>query len=378
MDNELKKTHVHDWHIKHARMTEFAGYHMPVWYSSIEKEHLAVRNNVGVFDVTHMGRFFVEGPEASDFLNYVITRDVKKASEGQALYSVMLNEKGGIIDDLIVYKMSSTKYFVVVNASNKEKDFNWLTKHASNYDVSVTNHSDVMPMFAIQGPKAPELLSRISNIDVDNLGRFFFSEGEIFGRRAIVARTGYTGEDGFEVSFYDIPLEKAEIAIKLWEQILDAGKTLGIEPCGLGARDSLRLEAGMVLYGNDIDENTTPIEAAIKYALDIDKDSYIGKEVIDKQLSEGVSRVRIGFIMLERAIPRHNFDILDSSGNVLGHVTSGGYSPLIKNGIGMGYVPTEYNKSGIELFINVRGKNKKAKTVKPRRMLKEIKKMAQG
>ncbi|MGQ4833270.1 MAG: glycine cleavage system aminomethyltransferase GcvT [Candidatus Asgardarchaeia archaeon] len=378
MSKELKKTHVHDWHVKHARMTEFAGYHMPVWYSSIEKEHLAVRNSVGIFDVTHMGRFFVEGSDATEFLNYVVTRDVKKAKEGQALYSVMLNEKGGIIDDLIVYKMSSTKYFVVVNASNKEKDFNWLNKHASSFDVSITNHSDEMPMFAIQGPKAPDLLSKVSNIDVPNLGRFFFSEGELFGYRAIVARTGYTGEDGFEVSFYNIPLEHSDKAIALWEKILEAGREFNIEPCGLGARDSLRLEAGMVLYGNDIDENTTPIEAAIKYALDIDKENYIGKDIIDKQLEEGVSRIRIGIIMLERAIPRHDFDILDSSGNILGHLTSGGYSPLIKNGIGMGYVPIEYNKSGIELFINVRGKNKKAKTVKPRRMLKEIKKMAQG
>ncbi|MCD6514319.1 MAG: glycine cleavage system aminomethyltransferase GcvT [Candidatus Odinarchaeota archaeon] len=378
MEKTLKKTHVHDWHVKHARMIEFAGFHMPVWYTSIEDEHMAVRNSVGIFDVTHMGRFFVVGSEATDFLNYVVTRDVKKAANGQALYSVMLNEKGGIVDDLIVYKINPERFLVVVNASNKEKDFNWLKKHATNYDVTLTDRSDEMPMFAIQGPKAEELLFKIVDFDVKSLGKFMLAEGKLLGHKAVIARTGYTGEDGFEVSLYDMPLDESDKVIKIWEDILNIGKDLGIKPCGLGARDSLRLEAGLVLYGNDIDDTTTPIEASIKYALDLDKEDYIGKEVIDEQIKNGVSRIRMGFIMIDKAIPRHDFDVLDSSGNVIGHLTSGGYSPLIKNGIAMGYVPIEFGKSDIEVFINVRGRNKKAKTVKPRRMLKVLRKMSQG
>mgnify|MGYP000734072144 CR=1 FL=1 len=371
-----KKTHFYDWHKERARMTEFAGYDMPVWYTRVEKEHMTVRKNVGVFDVTHMGRFIVSGPEATKFLDYMVSRDLKKAYSGQALYSVLLNAHGGIIDDLIVYKKSETDYFVVVNASNKEKDFNWFKSHIKDFDAEIKDISDNTPMLAIQGPKTADLFRKIIGNKVDEIPKFNFAEVDDFlGTRVIMARTGYTGEDGFEVSFLNIPMSDSSKAIEILEKLLELGKDLGIAPCGLGARDSLRLEAGMVLYGNDMDENTTPLEARIKYALDLDKENFIGQEALKKQLEEGIKRIRIGFIMEEKGIPRHHQEIFTESKEKIGTVSSGGYSPLIKNGIGMGYVPTEHKKDDFVL-INIRGRFKKAKVVSPRRMLRELKKMS--
>ncbi len=371
-----RKTHFYDWHKERARMTEFAGYDMPVWYTRVEKEHITVRKNVGIFDVTHMGRFIVNGPEATKFLDYMVSRDLKKAYSGQALYSVLLNKHGGIIDDLIVYKKSETDYFVVVNASNKEKDFNWFKSHIKDFDAEIKDISDNTPMLAIQGPKTADLFRKIIGSKVDEIPKFNFAEVDDFlGTKVIMARTGYTGEDGFEVSFLDIPMSNSAEAIEILEKLLELGKDLGIAPCGLGARDSLRLEAGMVLYGNDMDENTTPLEARIKYALNLDKENFIGLDALKKQLEEGIKRIRIGFIMEEKGIPRHHQEIFTESKEKLGTVSSGGYSPLIKNGIGMGYVPTEHKKDNFVL-INIRGRFKKAKVVSPRRMLRELKKMS--
>ncbi|MCD6484370.1 MAG: glycine cleavage system aminomethyltransferase GcvT [Candidatus Odinarchaeota archaeon] len=370
-----RKTHFYDWHKERARMTEFAGYDMPVWYTRVEKEHITVRKNVGIFDVTHMGRFIVNGPEATKFLDYMVSRDLKKAYSGQALYSVLLNKHGGIIDDLIVYKKSETDYFVVVNASNKEKDFNWFKSHIKDFDAEIKDISDNTPMLAIQGPKTADLFRKIIGSKVDEIPKFNFAEVDDFlGTKVIMARTGYTGEDGFEVSFLDIPMSNSAEAIEILEKLLELGKDLGIAPCGLGARDSLRLEAGMVLYGNDMDENTTPLEARIKYALNLDKENFIGLDALKKQLEEGIKRIRIGFIMEEKGIPRHHQEIFTESKEKLGTVSSGGYSPLIKNGIGMGYVPTEHKKDNFVL-INIRGRFKKAKVVSPRRMLRELKKI---
>ena len=349
---------------------------MPVWYTRVEKEHITVRKNVGIFDVTHMGRFIVNGPEATKFLDYMVSRDLKKAYSGQALYSVLLNKHGGIIDDLIVYKKSETDYFVVVNASNKEKDFNWFKSHIKDFDAEIKDISDNTPMLAIQGPKTADLFRKIIGSKVDEIPKFNFAEVDDFlGTKVIMARTGYTGEDGFEVSFLDIPMSNSAKAIEILEKLLELGKDLGIAPCGLGARDSLRLEAGMVLYGNDMDENTTPLEARIKYALNLDKENFIGLDALKKQLEEGIKRIRIGFIMEEKGIPRHHQEIFTESKEKLGTVSSGGYSPLIKNGIGMGYVPTEHKKDNFVL-INIRGRFKKAKVVSPRRMLRELKKMS--
>ena len=371
-----RKTHFYDWHKERARMTEFAGYDMPVWYTRVEKEHITVRKNVGIFDVTHMGRFIVNGPEATKFLDYMVSRDLKKAYSGQALYSVLLNKHGGIIDDLIVYKKSETDYFVVVNASNKEKDFNWFKSHIKDFDAEIKDISDNTPMLAIQGPKTADLFRKIIGSKVDEIPKFNFAEVDDFlGTKVIMARTGYTGEDGFEVSFLDIPMSNSAKAIEILEKLLELGKDLGIAPCGLGARDSLRLEAGMVLYGNDMDENTTPLEARIKYALNLDKENFIGLDALKKQLEEGIKRIRIGFIMEEKGIPRHHQEIFTETKEKLGTVSSGGYSPLIKNGIGMGYVPTEHKKDNFVL-INIRGRFKKAKVVSPRRMLRELKKMS--
>jgi len=310
-----KKTHFYDWHKERARMTEFAGYDMPVWYTRVEKEHMTVRKNVGVFDVTHMGRFIVSGPEATKFLDYMVSRDLKKAYSGQALYSVLLNAHGGIIDDLIVYKKSETDYFVVVNASNKEKDFNWFKSHIKDFDAEIKDISDNTPMLAIQGPKTADLFRKIIGNKVDEIPKFNFAEVDDFlGTRVIMARTGYTGEDGFEVSFLNIPMSDSSKAIEILEKLLE-------------------------------------------------------------QLEEGIKRIRIGFIMEEKGIPRHHQEIFTESKEKIGTVSSGGYSPLIKNGIGMGYVPTEHKKDDFVL-INIRGRFKKAKVVSPRRMLRELKKMS--
>ena len=329
---------------------------MPIYYKDITPEHLAVRNSVGVFDISHMGRVLVTGIDSERFLNYLITNDVSTLQPNAAQYSVMCTENGGIIDDFVLYRLENEKFLVVFNASNREKDYNWLVRNAKGYNVKIEEISDNVAMFAIQGPNAEKTLQEISTEDLSKIGRFRCGPSKLAGVEVFLSRTGYTGEDGFEIFVWNASLAKPENAVKLWKTILDAGKTLGIEPCGLGARDTLRLEAGLCLYGNDIDETTTPLEAALGFVVKLQKDRFIGKEVLMKQKAEGVKRKRVGIRMTDRGIPRQGFEIYTESGEQAGSMTSGTFSPLLNFGIGMGYVQTPQAQEGNTVGVRIRGK----------------------
>ena len=344
-------------------MTLFAGFEMPLWYKGIIPEHLAVRNSVGIFDITHMGRAIITGPEAEKFLNYVSTNDVSKLTPLSAQYSTLCNEKGGIKDDFVVSRLEKDKFLMVYNASNRAKDYEWLTLHARKFDVKVEDASDNIAMFAVQGPKAEETLQKISTEDLSQIGRFKCGWTKLADIQVFLSRTGYTGEDGFEIFVWNSPISNPEKAVKVWNSILEAGREFGIQPCGLGARDTLRLEAGMCLYGNDINEDTTPLEARISFVVKFDKDEFIGKEALLKQKEEGLKRRRIGIKMLERGIPRKGYGIY-KNGEKIGEITSGTFSPFLENGIGMGYVKIEYDNEGEKVTVDIRGKQLKAEIIK--------------
>jgi aminomethyltransferase len=344
-------------------MTVFAGFEMPLWYTNVTPEHLAVRNNVGIFDISHMGRVIVSGPDAERFLNYVITNDVSKLLPNSAQYSVMCNEKGGIIDDFVVYRLEMEKFLVVFNASNREKDYNWLVKNSKEFNVKIEEVSDSVAMFAVQGPNAEKTLAKISSEDLSKIERFKCGHTRLSEVEVFISRTGYTGEDGFEVFVWNASLAKPDNAVKLWNAILEAGKTFEIKPCGLGARDTLRLEAGMCLYGNDIDENITPLEAALGFVVKLQKDNFIGKDALLKQKTEGIRRKRVGIQMIDQGIPRLGFEIYGADGAKIGYVTSGTFSPLLRYGIGMGYVEVSKALEGNIVNVKIRGKLAHAKIV---------------
>ena len=358
-----KRTHLYNFHQQNAKMTLFAGFEMPLWYKGIIPEHLAVRNSVGIFDITHMGRAIIEGPEAEKFLNYVSTNDVSKLTSLSAQYSTLCNEKGGIIDDFVVSRLEEEKFLMVYNASNRAKDYEWLTMHAKKFDVKIEDVSDDIAMFAVQGPKAQETLQKISTEDLSQIGRFKCGWTKLADIEVFLSRTGYTGEDGFEVFVWNSPVSNPEKAMKVWSSILEAGREFDIEPCGLGARDTLRLEAGMCLYGNDIDENTTPLEARISFVVKFDKENFIGKEALLKQKEEGIKRRRVGIKMIDRGIPRKGYGIY-KDGEKIGEITSGTFSPFLENGIGMGYVKIEHAKEGEEVTVEIRERRLKAEIVK--------------
>jgi len=358
-----KKTHLYNFHKQNAKMTLFAGFEMPLWYKGIIPEHLAVRNSVGIFDITHMGRAIITGPEAEKFLNYVSTNDVSKLTPLSAQYSTLCNEKGGIKDDFVVSRLEKDRFLMVYNASNRAKDYEWLTLHAKKFDVKVEDVSDNIAMFAVQGPKAEETLHKISTEDLSQIGRFKCGWTKLADIEVFLSRTGYTGEDGFEIFVWDSPVSNPEKAVKVWNSILEAGKEFDIQPCGLGARDTLRLEAGMCLYGNDINEDTTPLEARISFVVKFDKESFIGKEALLKQKEEGLKRRRVGIKMLERGIPRKGYGIY-KNGEKIGEVTSGTFSPFLEAGIGMGYVKIEYDNESEEVTVDIRGKQLRAKIIK--------------
>jgi aminomethyltransferase len=358
-----RRTQLYEVHKKSAKLTVFAGFEMPLWYKGIIQEHLAVRNSVGIFDISHMGRVIIQGPDSERFLNYVITNDVSKLSPNSAQYSVMCNEKGGIIDDFVIYRLESEKFMFVANAANREKDYNWLVKNSKNFNVELTEISDSVAMLSVQGPKAEKTLQKISTEDLSKIERFKGAPARLANMEVFVSRTGYTGEDGFEIFIWNTPLDKPTNAVKLWDAILEAGKDFGIEPCGLGARDTLRLEAGMCLYGNDMDETTTPLEAALSFVVKLQKDNFIGKEVLLKQKAEGIKRKRVGLLMLEQGIPRRNYEVCDDKGGNIGYVTSGTFSPLLNCGIGMAYVAMPSAQEGNFVNVKIRGKLVKAKIV---------------
>jgi aminomethyltransferase len=358
---KTRKTQLYQVHKQTAKLTDFAGFEMPLYFKGIIPEHLAVRNNVGVFDISHMGRVIIEGADSERFLNHVITNDVSKLSPNSALYSVMCTENGGIIDDFVVYRLETEKFLAVFNASNREKDYNWLTKNSQVFRVRIEEISDNVAMLAVQGPNAAKTLQKISTEDLSKIERFKCSPAHLANTEAFLARTGYTGEDGFEVFIWNASLAKPDNAVKLWNTILEVGKPYGIEPCGLGARDTLRLEAGLCLYGNDIDENTTPLEAGLGFVVKLQKDSFIGKDALQKQKTEGVKRKRIGIMVMEQGIPRPNFEIYNDKNEKIGHLTSGTFSPLLKSGVGMGYVETSQANEGSIVNVKIRDKLAKAR-----------------
>ncbi|MGC9345780.1 MAG: glycine cleavage system aminomethyltransferase GcvT, partial [Candidatus Bathyarchaeales archaeon] len=346
LTEKVRRTQLYEVHKQTAKLTVFAGFEMPIWYKGIIPEHLAVRNSVGIFDISHMGRVIIAGADSECFLNYVITNDVSRLSPNSAQYSVMCNKNGGIIDDFVAYWLETEKFLIVFNASNREKDYNWLIKNAESFRVKIEDVSDNVAMFAVQGPNAEKTLQKISTEDLSKIGRFKCGHSRLADVDVFVSRTGYTGEDGFEVFIWNASLTRPDNAVKLWNAILDAGKTFGIEPCGLGARDTLRLEAGMCLYGNDIDESTTPLEARLSFVVKFQKDNFIGKEALLKQKKEGVTRKRVGIKMIERGIPRPDFEVYDDKGEKIGRMTSGTFSPLLKCGIGMAYIQTSKAQEG--------------------------------
>jgi len=360
---QLKKTHLYEFHKRTAKMTEFAGFDMPVWYKSIISEHLAVRNSVGVFDITHMGRTFVTGARSEAFLNYVTTNDVSTLTPSSAHYSTFCNEQGGIRDDFVLSRLEPEKFFIVYNAANRTKDYEWLSKNTQPYNVKVEDVSDNIAMFAVQGPKAQPTLQKIAGADLSKVERFKCSWTKLAGEDGFVSRTGYTGEDGFEVFVWNTPVTNPAKAVKVWEAILEAGKEFGIEPCGLGARDTLRLEAGMCLYGNDIDETTTPLEAGLGFVVKLKKDSFIGKDALTKQKAEGIKRKRVGLIMLEKSIPRQGHEVWKDNKQI-GHVTSGTFSPILEKGIAVAYVQIEHATEGNKVAIKIRDKLAEAQIVK--------------
>lgn len=336
-----------------AKMVPFAGFNMPVRYSSDIEEHMTVRNGVGVFDVSHMGEFTIKGSQALDLIQRVNSNDASKLVDGQAQYSCLPNETGGIVDDLIVYKIKENDYLVVVNASNIDKDWNWISKFNTK-GAEMKNVSDDICLFAIQGPKAVGVLQKLTSVDLSTIKYYHFTIGDFAGaKNVILSNTGYTGAGGFEIY-----VNKAD-GEKVWNAIFEAGKPENIKPIGLGARDTLRLEMGFCLYGNDIDDTTSPIEGGLGWITKFTKE-FTNAANIKKQKEEGVAKKLVGFKMVDKGIPRHDYQIKDAAENVIGKVTSGTQSPMLSIGIGLGYVTTPYASVGSEIFIDVRGKGLKA------------------
>mgnify|MGYP003814542719 CR=1 FL=1 len=339
-------------------MVEFAGFEMPIEYTGIMEEHLTVRNKVGVFDVSHMGEFWIKGPKAFDLIQEITTNDISKLQPGQAQYSCFPNGKGGIVDDLLVYYYEPQKYMLVVNAANIDKDWNWVVSN-NKAGAELENSSDRISQLAIQGPLATRVLQKLTDVNLSVIKYYTFVTGRFAGiDDVIISATGYTGSGGFELYFAN------EYAEKIWNAIFEAGKDEGIKPIGLGARDTLRLEMGYCLYGNDIDDTTSPIEAGLGWITKFNKDNFTDKKLLLMQKEEGVSRQLRGFEMVDRGIPRHGYELCDKNGNPIGTVTSGTMSPILNKGIGMGYIKKEYAAFGTDIYVKIRAKMVRAKVVK--------------
>ena len=351
----MMKTALYDQHLAlGAKMVPFAGYEMPVQYAGLRKEHEAVRERAGMFDVSHMGEFFVEGSGALSFLQWVTSNDVSRLSPGKVQYSCLPNEEGGIVDDLLIYCLDENRYMLVVNASNIEKDLNWLKKWEGPYDVQIRDESDAWSLLAVQGPEVCNLLQSLTEIPLADLAYYTFTKGSMAGiDDVIISATGYTGAGGLELYL------RNEDAAAMWKAILE----LDIPPAGLGARDTLRLEKGFCLYGNDIDNRTSPIEAGLGWITKFNKD-FINKEALLKQKEEGVSRKLVGFEMIDRGIPRKDYRVLDKNGVAIGEVRSGTQSPSLNKAIGLAYVEVGYRQPDTEVLIEIRGKSLKAKVVR--------------
>lgn len=354
----MKNTPLTEKHISlGAKMVPFAGYNMPVQYEGINAEHATVRNGVGVFDVSHMGEFILKGEHALDLIQRVCSNDASKLYDGKIQYSCLPNETGGIVDDLLVYRIDELTYMLVVNASNIEKDWNWIQKFNTK-GVEMHNISDKTSLFAIQGPKAAEALQSLTDVDLASMEYYNFVKAKFAGvENVLISATGYTGAGGFEVYFEN------EHAEEIWDAIFEAGKPFNIKPIGLGARDTLRLEMGFCLYGNDIDDTTSPISAGLGWITKFSK-AFTNSEALQAEKEAGVARRLIGFEMVDRGIPRHGYEIVNAEGQVVGIVTSGTQSPSLQKAIGMGYIDKALAKEGTEIFINIRNNQIKAKIVK--------------
>jgi aminomethyltransferase len=347
-------------HTLGARIIQFAGYNMPVEYTGIYDEHITVREKAGVFDVSHMGEFYVTGPSSLDFLQYITANDVAALFDGKVQYTCFPNGKGGIVDDLLVYRFNPEKYLLVVNAANIEKDWNWCVQNARKFGIRIgrdlINASDEIAQLAVQGPLALQIVQKLTDTTVTGMLYYTFTEFEFAGiKNVLFSITGYTGEEGCEIY-----VRNAD-GPALWKAIFDAGIESGIKPAGLGARDTLRLEMGYCLYGNDINDQTSPIEAGLGWITKFtDSKNFIDKELLLKQKNEGVEKRLKGFVMIERGIPRQHYEVFDSAGTRIGEVTSGTMSPMLKQGIGMGYLAKGFWKPGTEIFIRIRNKDLKA------------------
>ena len=355
----IKNTALTDLHISlGAKMVPFAGFNMPVQYAGINVEHEAVRNAVGVFDVSHMGEFLVKGDKALDLIQKVTSNDASKLFDGKIQYTYLPNETGGIVDDLLVYRIDEKTYLLVVNASNIQKDWEWISKYNTE-GADLVDISDKTSLLAVQGPKATKVLQKLTDVDLSSMDYYTFKKGVFAGvENVLISSTGYTGAGGFEIYFEN------SHARTIWDAIFEAGKEFNIAPIGLGARDTLRLEMGFCLYGNDIDDTTSPLEAGLGWVTKFTKD-FVNSENLKKQKEEGVANKLVGFEMLERGIPRHGYELQDSTGATIGRVTSGTQSPSLNKSVGLGYVKTEYAKEGTEIFVIIRNKAVKAIVVKP-------------
>ena len=357
-ENALQFVHLNDTHVGlGAKMVPFAGFNMPVLYTNLIEEHVCVRNNVGVFDVSHMGEFLLKGEKALDLIQYVCSNDASKLTDGKVQYSCLPNATGGIVDDLLVYRVNAHEYYLVVNASNIEKDWNWISSH-NIFGVEMTNRSDDYSLFAVQGPNAQSVLQKLTDVNLSEMPYYTFKIGNMAGfSEVIISNTGYTGAGGFEIYVEN------KNALAMWNAIFKAGESVGIQPVGLGARDTLRTEMGYCLYGHDIDDTTSPIEAGLGWITSFNKD-FIMKDFHSAIKSAGPKKKLVGFEMIDRGIPRQHYPILNAAGEVIGEVNSGTQSPNLSKGIGMGYVETSQSKVGAEIFISIRDKSLKAQIVK--------------
>ena len=357
-EKEPKKTPLYPKHVlAHAKIVDFAGFLMPMFYEGIVPEHKTVRQSVGLFDVSHMGEIYVSGPRALEFVQKVTTNDASRLKEWQAQYSAMLYDNGGIVDDLLVYRLPD-RYMLVVNAANIEKDYEWLKSNLFSEGVEIYNASDEVAQLAIQGPRAQEVLQKLTNFDLEQIKYYHAAEIDVAGEKMLVSRTGYTGEDGFELYM------RPEVAEKIWDAIMEAGEQAGIKPCGLGARDTLRLEMKYLLYGNDMDENTNPYEAGLGWIVKLEKGDFIGREAIIDAKARGLKRKLVCFELQERGFPRHGYKVFKDDREI-GVVTSGTFSPMLNKGIGLAYVPPEFSKVGNTFEVQVRNVKIPAVVVKP-------------
>lgn len=365
MNDELKRTQLYEWHKQHGDLVPFVGWEMPVRFSDIREEHMAVRNTVGIFDTSNMYRFFISGPQAVEFLQTMTTNNVSKLDINGGHYTTCLNENGGIHDDLMLYRIGEEEFIWVTNAANGPKIWGHLSSNAAQFNVTVKDKSREITMVAVQGPNALALFSKMAGREL-NYGRFTCNPVKMAGHDTYLCRTGYTGEDGGEILVLNTPFtdQGKKKAKQFWEELLKQGEELGVIPCGLGARDSTRLEAGFVLYGHELDEETSPLEAVIPYAVKFKVEPrYIGYDALSNQKTEGVKKTRIGFVMIERGIPRERYPIL-LDGKQIGLTTSGGISPILNAGIGMGYVPPGSVDEKDVIEIDIKGRVRKAEVRK--------------